>query len=209
MLCYKIKTSSFPQQYKAVCKQANYLLVFLIPILLTVIINLLIQYRLYTVGKSILETIALIVLAGFLLICLVRFTLDKNIFSMWAGCLLLALFIREIHPPGSSAGIYLVVFALFYVAQSNYHKCSNYFQDKRLINLIAMGFFTYFISITIDQRFWKFIPGEELAHVPLEESLEMVGHLFIGFGLAFASNKIQYSNRLKTRTLAKKLDERH
>ncbi len=128
---------------------------------------------------------------------------------MWAACLLLVLFIREIHPPGSSAGVYLGFLALFYVAWNNYHQFSDYFQDSRLINLISMGFFTYFISVTIDQRFWKFIPGEELAHVPLEESLEMVGHLFIGFGLAFAFNKIQYSNRLKTRTLAKKLDERH
>ena len=196
MLSHKIKSSSISQQCKAVCIQANYLLIFLIPILVTVIINLLIQYRLYTVGKSILETTALIVLAGFLLICLVRFTLNKNIFFVWAACLLLVFFIREIHPPGSSAGAYLGVLALFYVARNNYHQFSDYFQDKRLINLIAMGFFTYFISVTIDQRFWKFIPGEELAHVPLEESLEVVGHLLVGFGLAFASNKIKGTDKL-------------
>ena len=43
--------------------------------------------------------------------------------------------------------------------------------------------------MTIDQRIWKFIPGEEIAHVPLEESLEVIGHLLIGYALAFASNK--------------------
>lgn len=87
------------------------------------------------------------------------------------------------------------ILALFYVAQNNYHQFYVYFQDKKLINSIAMGFLTYFISVTIDQRYWKFIPGEELAHVPLEETLEVVGHLFIGYGFAFASNKIQYLKR--------------
>jgi len=203
MLLNKRVISTFSQKCNLVRAYANFKLIFIIPLIITFSFNLLIQYRLYIVGKSILETTALIVLAGFLLICLARFVLNKNIFFIWAGCLLLVLFIREIHPPGSSAGVYLGVLALFYVAQNNYHQFSDYFQDKRLINLIAMGFFAYFISITIDQRFWKFIPGEELAHVPLEESLEMVGHLFVGFGLAFASNKIQYSNKLKSRVLSK------
>jgi len=93
------------------------------------------------------------------------------------------------HPSGSSAGVYLGILVLFYIAHKHYHQFSGYFQDTRLINLIAIGFFTYFVSVTIDQRIWKFIPGEEIAHVPLEESLEVIGHLLIGYALAFTSNK--------------------
>lgn len=197
MLFNKTKNLTFLQTYKAVCTQINYLLIFLIPLLITFFINLLIQYQVYTVGKSILENTALIVLGAFLLICLARFTFNKNMFFLWASCLLLILFIREIHPPGSSAGVYLGILALFIVAQKKYHQFNFYFQNKKLINFIAIGFCTYLISVSIDQRFWKFIPGEELAHVPLEETLELVGHLFIGYGLAFASNKMQYSKDLK------------
>ncbi len=188
-----IENPTFLTKCKIVINQANYLLIFIIPLLITFCINFLIQYRLYTRGKSILETIALIVLIAFILICLIRFTLNKNMFFIWASCLLLVFFIREIHPPGSSLGVYLGILGLFYVALNKHNLYVGYFQDKTLINLIAMGFFTYLISVTIDQRWWRFIPGEELANVPLEETLEVVGHLLIGYGFAFASNIRQNS----------------
>ncbi len=185
----KLEIPTFTQHCKLICRHANFPLIFIIPLIITFSINVLNQFRLYTVEKSVLEITALTVLDGFLLICLVRFVLTKKIFFIWAGCLLLVLFIREIHPPGTSAGVYLGILVLFYIAHKHYHQFSDYFQDTRLINLMAIGFFTYFISVTIDQRIWKFIPGEEIAHVPLEESLEVVGHLLIGYALAFTSNK--------------------
>ncbi len=190
MLHNIFENPNYSQQFKLISTHDNYKLIVLIPLFITFCIHLLIQYRLYTLGKSALETIALISLAGFLLICLVRFAFNKNNFFIWASCLLLVLFVREVHPPGSSAGVYLGILVLFYIAYKVCQQFPLYLQNTRLINFIAMGFFTYFIAVTIDQRFWKFIPGEEITHVPLEESLEVIGHLFIGFGLAlFSSTK--------------------
>jgi hypothetical protein len=182
------------QQYKIVSSQANYYLIFATPLIITFIINLLIQYQLYSISKNALETIAPLILAVFLSISFARFALNKNKFFIWAGCLLLVLFIREIHPPGSSLGVYVGILALLYIAHKHYSNFPGYFQDARFINLIAMGFFTYFIAVTIDQRFWKFIPGEDIAHVPLEESLEVIGHILIGYGLTSTSNQIQHSS---------------
>jgi len=50
-----------------------------------------------------------------------------------------------------------------------------------VINLLLAGFFTYFLSQTIDQRWWRIFPGEELVNVSLEETLELLGHCMIGF----------------------------
>ncbi len=59
------------------------------------------------------------------------------------------------HPPGSSAGVYLGILVLFYIAHKHYHQFSGYFQDTRLINLIAIGFFTYFVSVTFGHESYR------------------------------------------------------
>ena len=179
----------FSQQCKLVSSHANYFLIFSVPLIFTLIISLLILNQLYPVSKNILEITALIVLGAFFIISVVRFTLSKDNYFIWASSLLLILLIREIHPPGSSLGVYIGILILLYVAHKKFHLFSDYFLNSKFINLLALGFFTYFIAVTTDQRFWKFIPGENIVHVPLEESLEVIGHLLVGYGLVFLSNK--------------------
>ena len=149
---------SFSQQLKLISSHANYFLIFASPLIFTLIINLLIQNSLYPISKNVLETAAIIVLGAFFLISVSQFAFHKDKYFIWAACLLLAFLIREIHPPGSSVGIYIGVFLLLYIAHKQFYNFIDYFENKIFINLIAMGFFTYFIAVTIDQRFWKFIP---------------------------------------------------
>ena len=52
---------------------------------------------------------------------------------------------------------------------------------------LGTGFFTYFLAVTTDQRFWKFIPAEKIFHTTLEESLELIGHVILGGALFFAT----------------------
>jgi hypothetical protein len=100
---------------------------------------------------------------------------------------MLVLFVREIHPPGSSGGVYLGMLALFYIAHKNHNMFVDYFRNKTLVTTLGVGFFTYFISVTTDQRWWKFVPGEKLVHSTMEESMEVVGHLFVGCALLLAT----------------------
>jgi len=80
---------------------------------------------------------------------------------------MLVLFIREVHPSGSSGGEYPGLLALFYIAYKSHHLFADYFRDKRLVTLLGTGFFSYFIAVTTDQRFWKFIPAEKnILYVP-------------------------------------------
>ena len=41
------------------------------------------------------------------------------------------------------------------------------------------------MSQTVDQRWWRGFPGEELVFVSLEETLELAGHCMIGFAAVF------------------------
>jgi hypothetical protein len=78
---------------------------------------------------------------------------------------------------------------LFGIALLKYDTLKDYLDNPLVINLLLIGFFTYFLSVTIDQRWWKGIPEEKLVHVPLEETLEVLGHCIIGFAVVFCKSK--------------------
>ena len=177
------------QQLKLVSTSANYWLIFCVPLIIAGTIIQLILYQVYPFDKYLLEDVALIVTAGFCLLCFSRFLYGKDKFFIWAAGMMLVLFVREVHPPGSSGGVYLGLLALFYIAYKKYHLFADYIRNKRLVTLLGTGFFTYFIAVTTDQRFWKFVPAEKIFHTTLEESLELLGHTIIGCALLFATRK--------------------
>jgi hypothetical protein len=118
-----------------------------------------------------------------------RFIYNKDKFFLWASGMMLVLFVREIHPPGSSEGVYLGLLALFYIAYKNHHLFADYIRSNYLITTLGTGFFTYFLAVLTDQRFWQFIPAEKIFHTRLEESLELLGHIIIGCALLLATRK--------------------
>ena len=159
--------------------------------IIAVCIVQMILLHVYPLDKTQLEQIALLVTSGFCLMCFSRFIYNKDKFFLWATAMMLVLWIREIHPPGSSGGVYLGLLALFYIAHKNHHLFAGYMLSKRLVTMLGAGFFTYFISVTTDQRWWKFIPDEKIFSGTLEESMEVLGHIIIGSALLFASAKRQ------------------
>lgn len=177
------------EQLKLVSTSANYWLIFCVPLVIAGLIIQLILHQIYPFDKYLLEDVALLVTSGFCLLCFSRFIYGKEKFFLWATGMMLVLFIREIHPPGSSGGVYLGLLALFYVAYKKHHLFAHYLRSKRLVTLLGTGFFTYFLAVTTDQRFWKFVPAEKIFHTTLEESLELLGHILIGCALLFATRK--------------------
>lgn len=181
-----MENPKFGQQLKLVSAAANFWIIFCLPLAIGTCIILLKQNQLYPFGKQTLEAVALIITGGFCLLCFSRFVYIKDKFFLWASAMMLVLFVREVHPPGSSEGVYLGLLALFYIAHKQHDIFVDYFRSKYLATLLGVGFFAYFISVTTDQRWWKFIPGEKMVGSTLEESMEVVGHIFIGCALLFA-----------------------
>ena len=130
--------------------------------------------------KPFLEISAVVVSALLMLIAAVRYYLSRQPFFLWSSALFLLIMCREIHFAGTDAAIFIGLAILWALLLYKYEKFAAYVASPWVINLLVAGFFTYFLSQTVDQRWWRMIPGEDIVHVPLEESLEMIGHILIG-----------------------------
>ena len=143
----------------------------------------------WTPQRTPLETAAIQVLTILTGLCVLRFAISRRPFFLWGTALFGVLLCREIHFAGTSAGVYIGLSVLFVLALQHTERLREYLESRFVINALALGFSLYAIAVTIDARWWKprgflpGIPGEEIFHVPLEETLELVGHLVIGLGL--------------------------
>ena len=132
-------------------------------------------------AKPPLEIAAVVLSAALMLIAAARFIITRHVFFLWSTVLFLLIMCREIHFEGTDEAIFIGLAILFGIILRKYDLFRTYLDNPWVVNLLVAGFFTYFLSQTVDQRWWRAVPGEELAHVPLEESLELLGHLIIGF----------------------------
>ena len=190
---------SFAQQWKLVSTSANYWIIFIPPLVISVSIIWLTLNHIHPYDKSVLATknvleeAALHVTSGFCFLCLLRFLYSKEKFSLWAFWMMMLLFIREIHPPIADYSTYISLLWLFYFAYKNHHIFAGYLRSRYLVTLLGVGFFTYVLAVTTDERVLMRdlvpIPGEGKFHTKLEETLELIGHIAIGCALLFATKK--------------------
>ena len=96
---------------------------------------------------------------------------------------------REIHFTGSDEILLIGRPILLGIAVWRYDLFKSYLMNPVLINLLAGGFLFYFLSQTIDQRWWKGLPGEEVVFVRLEELIELLGHCTVGAALLFSKQE--------------------
>jgi len=80
------------------------------------------------------------------------------------------------------------------VALYRYDLFKSYLMNPVLTNLLAGGILFYFLSQTIDQRWWKGLPGEDVVFVPLEELIELLGHCTVGLAMLFSKEVRQSEN---------------
>ncbi len=72
---------------------------------------------------------------------------------------------------------------LLYITLRNFDEYTGFLDHPKVTTGLALAFSTYFLSISLDQRWWRGLPGEAEVHVILEENLELLGHLLVGFSL--------------------------
>ena len=163
----------------------------LIPLVITSVLWILIAAGGYTFGRKELEAAAIVVSCLFMLAAALRYFITRHNFFLWSTGLMGLIMCREIHFAGTDPGIYLGLLLLFGIALLKYDTLKDYLDNPLVINLLLIGFFTYFLSVTIDQRWWKGIPEEKIVHVPLEETLELLGHCIIGSAVVFCKSRPQ------------------
>jgi hypothetical protein len=136
-------------------------------------------------AKPPLEIAAVIVSGMFMLIAVIRFIYTRHVFFLWSAALFLLIMCREIHFAGTDQAIFIGLAVLLGIALLKYDRFKDYLGNPRVINLLVAGFFVYFLSQTVDQRWWKVFPGEAEVFVPLEETLELLGHCTIAYAVLF------------------------
>lgn len=139
-----------------------------------------------SIGSEDMEGVAIVLTSLFMITVVVRFAISRHRFFLWGAGLMGVILCREIHFQGTDFGIYLGLVLLLGIALLKYDALKDYLANPFVINLFAIGLFTYFLSQSIDQRWWKGLPGEEFVFVPLEETMEVLGHCFMGTALLCA-----------------------
>ncbi len=141
--------------------------------------------------KQVLEIAAVVITGLFTIGLVVRFAITRHLFLLWAAGLMVIAMSREIHFSGSDELLLIGWPMLLGIALWRYDIFETYLANPVLINFLAGGFLFYILSQTIDQRWWKGLPGEEVVFVPLEELIEIFGHCTVGFALLL-SKQVQH-----------------
>ena len=166
-----------------------------VPVVAAVILGILNCYGYYTPALPTLEDLAVVFLSCSTAGCFVRFLIQRRPFFLWSTLVSSVLLSREIHFAGTSMWVYIGLILLCAAALHFYDRLRDYLCRRFVVNLLAMGFFAYLISVTLDARWWKprpfspGIPGEATFHAAVEESMEIVGHLLIGAALVFSRRR--------------------
>jgi len=144
--------------------------------------------------KPVMEIAAVVIAGLFTLALLVRFALTRHLFLLWAFGFMAIALSREIHFTGSDEILLIGWPILLAVVIWRYDLFKGYLMNPVLINLLAAGFLFYFLSQTVDQRWWKGLPGENVVFVRLEELIELLGHCTVGAALLFSKEVRQPDN---------------
>ena len=178
------------KNFKVLHRRINYWSL-LVPLVATATLWIVVAKGDYPYGRKELEPAAIVVSCLFMLATALRYLITRHKFFLWGTGLMGLIMCREIHFAGTDPGIYMGLLLLAGIALLKYDTLKDYLDNPLVINLLLIGFFTYFLSVTIDQRWWKGIPGEQIVHVPLEETLEVLGHCIIGFAVVFCKSRQQ------------------
>jgi hypothetical protein len=133
-----------------------------------------------------MEKAAVVITGLFTLALMVRFAWTRHLFLLWAVGFMAIAMSREIHFTGSDEILLIGWPTLMGIAVWRYDLFKSYLMNPVLINLLAGGILLYFLSRTIDQRWWKGLAGENVVFVRLEELIELLGHCTVGSALLFS-----------------------
>ena len=180
----EMKANTPGAEFLLLFRMANYYFL-LIPFIFVILISALILNDLFPFSKGDLEDLALLICFTFSMACAIKFLIYRQLFYLWCFGLTLTFFAREVHFAGTSAAVYFSLLLHLFLALNFREKFSPYLRQPIFLTALATGFTFYFISQTTDQRWWRGFPYEAVVHVPLEESMEIIGHLVVCSTLLF------------------------
>lgn len=130
-------------------------------------------------SKSLHETIAIYLVGLGLLLAAFRLWSTRAPFYGIMTFLVAALLFREIHLPHTGNLVYANVVIAFVWMYLWRKKIEPEITRPWILNTFAGMWSCYILALLIARRVFGFIPGENALHIPLEEFLETMGHIFL------------------------------
>ncbi len=127
--------------------------------------------------RPLMETISPWLLAVAMLIAAIRWVFSREVIFVYFFLLAGILLAREFHFAGTGGGVYSALGTLFYLAWCNFSKLENLFARRNIITGVALQFFLYSLSTSLDRSVWRFLPHRRVWSSPLEELIETIGHI--------------------------------
>ena len=159
--------------------------ILILPVVIAALLWILMANGVVRPEKEPLEIAAVVVSGILMIVAALRFIVSRQVFFLWSTALFLLIMCREIHFAGTDEAIFIGLLVLLGIILLGYDRFKAYLANPRVVNLLVAGFFTYFLSQTVDQRWWRIIPAEDIVNVSLEETLELLGHVLIGLAVVF------------------------
>ena len=132
------------KNFKVLLQGINYWYL-LIPLAVTTVLWILIFTAGFPFGRKELEPAAIVVSCLFMLAAALNYLITRHNFFLWGTGMMGLILCREIHFQGTDPGIYLGMLMLFGIALLKYDRLKDYLGNAIVINLLLIGFFTYFL----------------------------------------------------------------
>jgi hypothetical protein len=112
-------------------------------------------------------------------IAAIRLTFQWKRYFWFVLLMVSILFQREIRFEISNIAAHVAIGLLALWAWVGYRDFEDYFTSKWVVTLLALIAVCYLTTQMLDQRFFKFLPAEDVWEKQVEEGMEVVGHVFV------------------------------
>ena len=130
-------------------------------------------------NKPRLEMLAIYFTSAATIIYLIRIIFSRNPVFILLFALSLTFLCREIHFAGTTTGVYIALAILGVWSLFWQDRIFEGLKKGALLKWVVSTFAIYFLSVLVARRVFRFMPLEDILHVPFEEMLENGAHLML------------------------------
>ncbi len=99
------------------------------------------------------------------------------VYYKWLTLMALALFLRELHLPGTNTGFYIAFPLLLIWASHARERLEPFISSRKIVTLLMTIIWIYLVSKTFDRHAWNSVLPAGTTSDLFEENLELIGHL--------------------------------
>lgn len=101
----------------------------------------------------------------------------RDAYHTWLALFAFALFMRELHLPGTNTGFYIAIVLLLWWASHARPRLEPFISDRAVVTLLMTILWTYVVTKLLDRHYLDAVLPAGITNDLFEENLELLGHL--------------------------------